>query len=59
MRRNKALVRRVQALWDQARTHLRGRLWLSHVYGHTGHCWNDRADELARMGRDERGEGDG
>ena len=45
-------------LWTRAHNHLGGRLWASHVYGHTGHKWNDRADELARQGKEEA-EGDG
>ena len=47
-RKNHSLVARVRSLWAQAHRHLQGRLWASHVYGHTDHKWNDRADELAR-----------
>ena len=31
--------------------YLDGRLWAKHVYGHTGHTWNERADELAERGK--------
>ena len=48
---NKELVRCVQRTWVRAREHLKGNLWCSHVYGHTDHKWNDRADELARKGK--------
>ena len=51
VRKNTALVMRVRALWAKAHAHLRGRLWATHVDGHTGHKWNDRADELARRGK--------
>ena len=51
VRKNQALVTRVRALWVKAHKHLRGRLWATHVYGHNGHQWNDRADQLARRGK--------
>ena len=57
-RTNYDIVTHVRKLWDKAHQHLSGRLWASHVYGHTGHKWNDRADELARQGKEEA-EGDG
>ena len=50
-RKNLQLVKRVHALWARAHDHLNGRLWAKHVYGHTGHTWNDRADELADRGK--------
>ena len=50
-RKNKELVRRVRSLWRQAHRHTEGQLWASHVYGHTNHKWNDRADELANIGK--------
>ena len=50
-RKNRDLAERTRALWTKAHDHLRGQLWVSHVYGHTGHKWNDRADELARRGK--------
>lgn len=50
-RTNKALVRSVQRLWQRTSVHLRGNLWCKHVYGHSDHAWNDRADELARLGK--------
>ena len=28
-----------------------GLLWCSHVYGHSNHEWNDRADDLAKRGK--------
>ena len=55
VRKNQALVMRVRALWAKAHNHLHGRLWAMHVYGHTGHKWNDRADELARQGKAQGG----
>ena len=54
-RTNRSLVRRVHALWHRARSHLCGQLWASHVYGHSNHKWNDRADELARLGKSQAG----
>ena len=30
-------------------------VWASHVYGHAGHKWNDRADELAGATRHGKG----
>ena len=48
---NKALVRSVQRLSQRTSIHLRGNLWCKHVYGHSNHAWNDRADELARLGK--------
>ena len=50
-RKNKVLVSHVRRLWTRAHTHLHGRLWTSHVYGHSNHQWNDRADALASQGR--------
>ena len=50
-RHNKQLVRHVKGLWDRAHSWLRGKLWASHVRGHSQHKWNDRADELADMGK--------
>ena len=34
-RKNKVLVSHVRRLWTRAHTHLHGRLWTSHVYGHS------------------------
>ena len=53
-RSNKALASTAQAEWALARAATAGRLWLSHVKGHSNHEWNDRADRLADRGR--RGE---
>ena len=50
-RKNQSLTARVRSLWKRAHAHLQGRLWASHVYGHSDHKWNDRADELARRGK--------
>ena len=50
-RKNQSLTARVRNLWKRAHAHLQGRLWASHVYGHSDHKWNDRADELARCGK--------
>ena len=50
-RANKALVLHVRRLWDRAHEHLGGALWVAHVRAHSGHKWNDRADELAKHGK--------
>ena len=50
-RKNLRLVQRVRTLWARAHDHLKGQLWMKHVYGHNGHAWNDRADELAELGK--------
>ena len=50
-RKNRDLAERIRTLWTKAHNHLRGRLTASHVYGHAGHKWNERADELARRGK--------
>ena len=42
---------RVRTLWARAHDHLKGQLWMKHVYGHNGHAWNDRADEGAERGK--------
>ena len=57
-RTNKTLVKHVRSLWARARTHVHGALWTSHVYGHSGHKWNDSADRLAGRGKREK-TGDG
>ena len=51
-RKNKQLARIARAEWEQASLHLKGKLWLKHVKGHSGHKWNDRADALADEGRE-------
>ena len=56
-RANRALAQRIRALWTRAHDHLQGQLWASHVYGHNGHKWNERADELARRGARASNEG--
>ena len=50
-RKHKKLAAVARDEWQRARTALKGRLWLKHVKGHSGHRWNDRADELADKGR--------
>ena len=45
-KRNKELIRTVRlAVKDTKMV-----IWWKHVKGHSGHKWNDRADELAEMG---------
>jgi len=48
---NKALAKVAQDEWALTRRKTGGRLWLSHVKGHSGHRWNHRADRLADAGR--------
>ena len=50
-RKNMRLVDRVRSLWAKVHDHVGGHLWATHVYGHTDHKWNDRADELAQRGK--------
>ena len=40
-RSNKALAETARTEWALTRTATRGRLWLSHVKGHSRHRWND------------------
>ncbi len=50
-RKHKRLAAVAREEWRLARAALKGKLWLKHVKGHSGHQWNDRADELAGLGR--------
>ena len=50
-KKHKALAAVARAEWQRARVALKGKLWLRHVKGHSGHKWNDRADKLADEGR--------
>ena len=49
--RNEALILKAQA--ELELTAQRTRVTWQHVKGHSGHRWNDRADELADLGADE------
>ena len=48
---NVALAKRVRALWLKVRARYERRVTLKWVKGHSDHKWNDRADELAELGR--------
>ena len=50
-RKHKPLAAAARAVWRNLHTALKGKLWLKHVKGHSGHRWNDRADGLADEGR--------
>ena len=50
-RRNKALVEAAQEEWRLTMAAKKGKLWIRHVKGHSGHEWNDAADSLADDGR--------
>ena len=50
-KKNRALVLMAQEAWKIAWKEKRGRLWIRHVKGHSGHEWNDMADALAADGR--------
>ena len=49
-RKNKELAAVAREEWKLAWAALKGKLWLKHVKGHSGHRWNDRADALATLG---------
>ena len=48
---NKALVAVAQEEWRLTYAAKKGKLWIRHVKGHSGHEWNDMADQLADDGR--------
>ena len=50
-KKNKKLAAVAREEWKRTRAALKGKLWLRHVKGHSGHKWNDRADALADDGR--------
>ena len=47
---NIELARHARRVWGRVRARLGGRLYVSHIYGHTGHKWNERVDTLAKQG---------
>ena len=51
VKENVALAGRVRELWPKVRARYEGRVTLKWIKGHSGHKWNDRADELAELGR--------
>ena len=50
-KKNKALVGVAQEEWRLTYAAKKGKLWIRHVKGHSGHEWNDMADQLADDGR--------
>ena len=50
-RAHRALVRRANRVWREVHAQRNGRVWTSHVRGHSNNKWNDRADQLARQGK--------
>ena len=53
--KNKELIRAVRGAVRDTRV----TVWWKHVKGHSGHKWNDRADELAEEGAGQVGESRG
>ena len=53
-KKHKEMAAAARHAWATLMKRTRGRLWLKHVKGHSGHTWNDVADRLADQGR--RGE---
>ena len=53
-KKHKEMAAAARQAWATLMKRTRGRLWLKHVEGHSGHTWNDVADRLAEHGR--RGE---
>ena len=49
-KKNKKLVATAQAEWKLTHKAKTGTLWMRHVKGHSGHPWNDKADDLAKKG---------
>ena len=47
---NVELAGQARTAWRELRDKLDGKLYLSHVSGHSHHKWNDRVDELAKSG---------
>ena len=50
-KRHKKLAAEARQQWAALRKSRRGRLWMRHVKGHSGHTWNERADRLADHGK--------
>ena len=49
-KKNKKLVRVAQTEWKQTYKAKPNKLWMRHVRGHSDHPWNDKADDLAKLG---------
>lgn len=50
-KKHKEMAAAARQAWATLMKRTRGRLWLKHVKGHSGHTWNDVADRLAEQGR--------
>jgi len=49
LKKNLRLARHLRQLWIKVLKERAGQAWARHVAGHSGHKWNDLADELANI----------
>jgi len=49
-KKNLRLAQHLRQLWMKVHKERAGQVWARHVAGHSGHKWNDLADELANKG---------